>query len=169
MNAKDKQKEFIKTYLKPKLKEEGYNTAGQNWWKNKGDFFITINLQNSQWNSVESLSFCFNIGVALTEKIKDPEKKKATYYDAGAAIREDGFLPDERKKHKYRKESWLGYIITNDTDLEDFSRELKIDFEEAILPKLNNLDSLEDCLSFFKQFGFWGENLKKQIEEISKT
>ena len=36
-----------------------------------GDFFIIINLQNSQWNSKEELSFCLNIGVALTEKLAD--------------------------------------------------------------------------------------------------
>lgn len=51
MNAKEKQTEFIKGYLKPKLKDEGFGTSGQTWWKNKGDFFIVINLQNSQWNS----------------------------------------------------------------------------------------------------------------------
>ncbi len=43
MTAKDKQKEFIKIYLKPKLKEWGYHTAGQTWWKDKGDFFNVIN------------------------------------------------------------------------------------------------------------------------------
>ena len=58
MTAKDKQIEFIKTYSKPKLKEEGFRTSGQTWWKIKDDFFVVINLQNSQRNSKEELSFC---------------------------------------------------------------------------------------------------------------
>ncbi|MFT2008505.1 DUF4304 domain-containing protein [Pontibacter sp. 13R65] len=168
MTAKEKQKEFVKAYLKPRLKEEGFNTSGQHWWKNKGDFFLVINLQNSQWNSNDSLSFCFNIGVALTEKLNDPSKKKATFYDAGANIREEGFLPEDRKKHKYRKDSWLGYLLSSETDLEEFTEELKLDFEEYILPKLKNLNTLFDCIIFFKQFGFWGESLKRQVEELNQ-
>lgn len=169
MTAKDKQNEFLKAYLKPIFKEEGFNTTGQNWWKDKGDFFLVINLQNSQWNSSDSLSFCFNIGVALTKKLRDPAKKKATYQDIGTNVREDSFLPEERNKHKYRKDGWLGYLLTNETDIKDFIRELKIDFEENILPKLNSLYTLSDCLRFFEQFGIWGENLKKQVEELNNT
>jgi len=74
MTAKDKQTEFIKTYLKPTLKSHDYRTSGQTWWKNMGDFFVVINLQNSQFNNKEELSFCLNIGVALTEKLADKEK-----------------------------------------------------------------------------------------------
>lgn len=39
MTAKEKQTYFVKTYLKPTLKTFGYQTSGQTWWKNKGDFF----------------------------------------------------------------------------------------------------------------------------------
>ncbi|MGJ7032559.1 DUF4304 domain-containing protein [Niabella hirudinis] len=69
MTAKDIQTDFIKTYLKPTLKEHGYKTSGQTWRKSMGDFFIVINLQNSRWNSKEELSFCLNIGVACGLKI----------------------------------------------------------------------------------------------------
>ena len=78
MTAKEIQAKFIKTYLKPTLKLHDYKTSGQTWWKNMGDFFFVINLQNSQWNSKEEISFCLNIGIALTEKLTDKEKKKAT-------------------------------------------------------------------------------------------
>lgn len=61
MTAKDKQNQFIKDYLKPRLKELGFRTTGNNWWKNMDDFFIVINLQNSQWNEKNELSFCFNL------------------------------------------------------------------------------------------------------------
>ncbi|NJB71966.1 hypothetical protein GGR42_002428 [Saonia flava] len=168
MNAKEKQKEFIGSYLKPKLKEEGFRTSGQTWWKIIDDFFILINLQNSQWNSKEELSFCFNIGVGLTEKMKDPNRKKATYFDLAVPLREDTYLKDNRREHKYRKDGWLGYKLTGKTDLSDFTNELKTDFEIDILPKLNGLKTLDDCLEFYGQFEFWNNVLKTQVEELRK-
>ena len=47
----------MKSYLKPTLKKHGYQTSGQTWWKDKGDFFNVINLQNYSWNSKESIDF----------------------------------------------------------------------------------------------------------------
>ncbi len=169
MTAKDKQIEFIKTYLKPKLKEEGFRTSAQTWWKINDDFFVVINLQNSQWNSKEELSFCFNIGVGLTENLSDPNKKKATYFDVATELREDAYLSDKRNKHKYRQDSWLGYLLTDKTDLDDFKNELKNDFENDILPKLNGLETIQDCLEFYRQFDFWGERLQNQVDELKKN
>jgi hypothetical protein len=163
--SKDIQTEFIKTYLKPVLKENGYKTSGQTWWKSMGDFFIVINLQNSQWNSKEELSFCLNIGVALTEKLADKEKKKATYFDIATQVREDAYLTEERQRVKKTQGGWLGYKITDKTDLTEFIKEFKIDLEENILKILDRLKSLSDCITFYEKFGFWGDNLKRQIEE----
>jgi hypothetical protein len=138
--SKDIQTEFIKTYLKPTLKEHGYKTSGQTWWKSMGDFFIVINLQNSQWNSKEELSFCLNIGVALTEKLADKEKKKA-------------------------KGGWLGYKITDKTNINDFIADFKLDLESNLLKQLDELKSLKDCVQFYEKFDIWGDNLKRQIAE----
>ena len=99
MTAKDKQKEFIKTFLKPKLKEWGYQTSGQTWWKDKGDFFNVINLQNYSWNSKDSVDFRFNIGIALKETLKDENKKKPTHYDLALSLDEGAFLPDRKKRN----------------------------------------------------------------------
>ena len=167
MTAKDKQKEFLKSYLKPRLKEEAYRTSGQTWWKIKDDFFLMINLQNSQWNSKDELSFCFNIGVGLLADLKDG--RKPTHFDMATPLREDAYLSGERNKHKYRKDGWLGYLITDATDLNDFIKELEKDFELDILPKLRELNTLEDCLKFYGQFEFWGENLQKRVKELKQT
>jgi Domain of unknown function (DUF4304) len=120
MRAKEIQTEFIKTYLKPTLKTYNYKTSGQTWWKNKGDFFIIINLQNSQWNSKEELSFCLNIGVALTAKLADKEKKKATYFDIVTNLREDAYLTEDRRQNKKSKGGGLGYKITDKTNVTEF-------------------------------------------------
>jgi hypothetical protein len=165
MSAKEIQKELIKSYLKPTLKSHGYNTSGLTWWKNMGDFFLVINLQNSQWNSQEELSFCLNIGVALTEKLADKEKKKATYFDLGAQLREDAYLTPERQQNKKDQGGWLGYKITNKTNLSTFINDFKIDLEDNILRQLEALKTLKDCVLFYEKFEFWGNNLKRQIEE----
>jgi hypothetical protein len=167
MTAKDKQIEFIKTYLKPKLKEDGFSTSGQTWWKMQDDFFIVINLQNSQWNSKDELSFCFNIGVGLTGYLTD--KKKVAHFDNVTPLREDSYLSKNRKKHKYRQDGWLGYLMTEKTDLNDFVKEFKIDLEEEILPKLNGLKNIDDCLDFYSQFDFWGKNLQKKVSELRQN
>ncbi|QNR23836.1 DUF4304 domain-containing protein [Croceimicrobium hydrocarbonivorans] len=155
--------------MKPKLREEGFRTTGQTWWKIMDDFFILINLQNSQWNTKESLSFCFNVGIGLTENLKDPNKKRATYFDLATPLREGAYLSDKRDKHKYRRDASLGYLITEKTELEDFKNELRIDFENDILPKLNRLKTLQDCLEFYRPFTFWGERLQKQVNDLKKS
>ncbi len=169
MTAKDKQNIFIKDYLKPKLKELGFKTTGNNWWKNMNEFFVVINLQNSQWNEKNELSFCFNLGIALTEKLEDKEKKKATHFDLAVPLREDAFLRKDRLKHKYRQDSWLGYLINEKTEIEDFIKEFKIDFEENILPKLLRMESLSDCIEFYSQFDLWKDTFERQVEEAKKN
>lgn len=164
MNGKDIQKEIIKTYLKPVLKEWGYSTSGQIWWKMKGEFFIVIHLQNSQWNSADHVSFCFNIGVGLTARLQPNKKPPVSLHDILTRMGERAYLSEERVNHKYREGSSLsGYLITNQTSTEDFIRELRIDFEEEILPKLNALQTMEDCIAFYRPFPVWGKHLEKAV------
>ena len=162
MTAKEKQTEFIKSYLKPTLKQFDYRTSGQTWWKDKGDFFIVINLQNYSWNSQSNVDFRFNMGIALKANLKDTQKKKVTYSDLASFLNEAFFLPDNRER-KFLNE--LGYSINDETDLIEFATEIKTDLEEYILPGLNDLKSLADCMKFYERDKFWGDHLKKVIQE----
>lgn len=163
MTAKERQTQFIKTYLKPTLKNLGYKTSGQTWWKDKGDFFTLINLQNFSWNSKENVDFCFNIGVALKATMTDMDKKKPTVHDLTVYLRESYYLPDNRQEYKFRNKT--GYLLTVKADLNDFVAELRLDFENYILPTLDKLNSLQDCVDKFGGITFWGDNLKKVIAE----
>ena len=167
MFVKEKEIQVINGYLKPKLKDEGFKTTGKTWWKDKGDFYIVINMQDSQYNNSDELSFCFNIGIALTKKIADPRRKKITYYDTVVCLREDSYLTVNRNKHKFRLGGWLGYLLTKDTNIEEFINQIKNDFEIDIFPKLNNLNSLDDCLDFYGKVDFWGDQLRMQISELN--
>jgi hypothetical protein len=163
MTAKEKQKEFIKMYLKPNLKEWGYLTSRQTWWKDKGQFFNVINLQNYSWNTKDSVDFRFNIGIALKATVKDSKGKKATYNDLTVHLDEGTFLPD-RKNRKFGNNQ--GYSITEKTDLNEFLKSITFDFEKYILPKLDRMESLKDCLEYYEKFPFWGDNLKRMITEL---
>ncbi len=163
MTAKEKQKQIIKTYLKPALKQFRYHTSGQTWWKDKGDFFTLINLQNFSWNGKDSVDFCFNIGIAVKATMTDKTKKEPTVHDLNVYLREGFYLPDNRQEHKYKNKT--GYTLTDKMDVDDFKNEMKSDFENYIIPFLDRLNSLQDCLDNFGQIEFWGQNLRKVIQE----
>ena len=163
MTAKEKQSEFIKEYLKPLLKKHDYCIQGQTWWKDKGDFFIVANLQNYSWNSKESVDFCFNVGIALAKTLNDTLKKRPTVHDLTVYLREGAYLPADRKTHQFRNHN--GYFINSSTAVNDFAFEFKKDFEEIILPQLEALKTLSDCLKYFEGVPFWSDQLKKAVEE----
>lgn len=163
MTAKEKQLVFIKETLKPMFKQKGYYTNGPTWWKDRGDFIVLVNLQNFSWNSKESVDFCFNIGIAITKKHSYPVKKKPNVHDLTVYLREGAYLPTERKTHQFLNST--GYSINSSTALTDFIIEFKIDFEEIILPQLEKLETLQNCLEYFKNVPFWYDQLKKAVAE----
>ncbi len=165
MTAKDKQSVLIKTHLKPLLKRHGYLTNVQTWWRDQGAFFIIINLQNFSWNSKEDVTFCFNIGIALKTAMKNPESNKPNLYDLTVPIRTEAYLPDSRKASRYKNKT--GYIINPNTDINDFIKEIEIDFEEEVLPRLDKLKTVADCISYYEQFPFWGDLLKRIVSKNS--
>ena len=119
MTAKEKQTYFIKTYLKPTLKTFGYQTIGQTWWKDKGDFFTLINLHNFSWNSKDRVDFLFQYWCCFKSDNERHGQKKPTVYDLTVGLRESSYLPDNRLEHKFRNKT--GYLLTEETELNDFS------------------------------------------------
>ena len=108
------------------------------------------------------MDFRFNIGIALKVTVKDGKKKKATYNDLTTHLDEGTFLPD-RKKRKFGDNQ--GYSIKDGTDVNEFIKEFKSDFETHVLPGLEGPNSLADCIKFYEQYKFWGDNLKRVIQE----
>lgn len=158
MNAKEIQLEFIKLHLKPLLKHWGYIINGQTWFKDKGEFYTLINLQNFSWNSKHIVDFCFNIGVSVKrQSLPD----KPTGFNLDIYLREGFYLPNNRKEHLYRNKT--GYTITDCINHGSFILEIKTDFEKYVLPYLDNLQTLDDCVDKFGDITFWGDNLKKVI------
>ncbi|MGL2967242.1 DUF4304 domain-containing protein [Flavobacterium sp. XGLA_31] len=161
MTAKEIQTKIVKEYLKPRLKSLGYLTSGQNWWKDNGDFFMIIQLQNFSWNSQNKVDFCFNIGIsikAVLENLKKPTAQKMTVH-----TREGSYLPQSRVEYKYHNKT--GYCLTDDVDENKFLNEIVIDFEEHILPELEKIKTIKDCLEKYGEMVFFGDYLKKVLVE----
>jgi len=163
MTAKEIQKEFLESYLKPLLKKRGFQTSGQTWWRDQGYFFAVLNLQNSAWNDKNSIHFFFNTGIALKQSLKDPQKKKAGYSDLTVFVRESFYLPESRKTHKHRDIG--GYNLKEETNPADFTEEFQKDFEIEILPKLDKLINLKECVTLYGDVILYGDNLKQHIKE----
>jgi len=148
-SPKKLQKQFIDTYLKPTLKAWGYQTSGQTWWKNRGEFFVIISLINSSYNLPDHILFWFNITLALTANLKDPAKKKAIAKDVIALdIYETIYLPKDRHNHAFRDSRYIH--LKEDTNLLEFITEMKVDFEEIILPRLEKFQTLNDWVVFYE-------------------
>ena len=144
------------------LKSFGYKNSGRTWWKDMGDFYNVINIQNYSWNSIDSVDFRFNIGVALKGKLKDRTGKKVSYSELVTMLDEGTFLPD-RKNRMFGNNQ--GYSITNDTPLQSFKDVVHKDFEEYILPRLDTPKGLADLIQFYEPYDFWCKNLKRRIAE----
>ncbi len=161
MTAKEIQLKIIKEYLKPRLKSLGYLTNGQNWWKDKGDFFIIIQLQNFSWNNKNKVDFCFNIGITLKAVVKDLKKPYSEVMTVFS--RENSYLPKNRIENEYHNN--VGYSLTDEVNEDKFLNEITIDFEDYIFPYFDKINTLQDCIEKFGDVVFFGEFLKNTIKE----
>lgn len=162
MILKEIQSELIKNHLKPYLKLLGFKVSGQTWILERTDFYIVINLQNYSWNSSDSVDFCFNIGIALKNTLKDPNRKKVSHYDINTPLREGAYLSENRQSHDCKNN--VGYFIDSKTRIDIVVKEIMYDFKEEILPRLLSLETINDCVDFYSKFPIWGDSLKKILK-----
>ena len=84
------------------------------------------------------------------------------YNNLHVYLRENSYLAP-KEEHKYRNQT--GYIIKTGARFTSLVSAIKKDFEEDILPGLNKLKTLKDCLDYYGDIPFWGDNLKKLIKD----
>ncbi len=95
--------------------------------------------------------------------MKDNEKKKPTVHDLAVYLREGFYLPADRQEYQFKNKT--GYTLSDQDDLVGFISELKNDFEGHILPFLEKIFTIQDCINAFGQITFWGNNLTRVITE----
>lgn len=156
LTAKEKQIIFIKESLKPLLKEAGYRTYRNRWWKINEPFFNLLELQNFSWNNRNSVNFCFNFTTGFVKDIADLDKPNI--HEGILYIRENYFnIPNNQ--------FWLkgnGYHIDDKTDLALFTQQITNDFKIMILPKFSQLIT-DDAIRLFYNDDFWGPRVKKRL------
>lgn len=157
MTAKEKQLAFVRDFLKPLLKAEGYKTAGNKWWKINEPYFNFIELQNFSWNSRNSTDFCFNFTTGFIAEVD--HSKKPTIHDGFAYVCESYFYVS---KNNYWK-GVNGYHINDSTDLSKFSEQVLNDFKLLILPKFNLLTDADSIANFYSD-EFWGPRVKQSLK-----
>jgi len=155
--AKTKQQAFIRDFLKPLLKAEGYKTAGNKWWKVNEPFFNFIELQNFSWNSRNSVDFTFNFTTGFINQVENAHKP--TIHDGLAYVRESYFGVTKNDCWK----GLNGYHIDDTTDLMSFSEQVINDFKLLILPKFTLLTD-EDSIANFYSDNFWGPRVKQSLK-----
>ena len=162
LTGKEMQLKAIKEYLKPLLKQQGYSTKGQTWWRDEGDFFIIINLQNFSWNLRDDISFCFNIGIGLKATMENPNGSPG-FHDLTVGLRQGAYLTKPKEFNKHRNQT--GYLVKTGDDFDEFVNIVTADLEHDILPKLSTLKTLKDCVDYYEASPFWGDNLKRILIE----
>jgi len=166
MDAKDKERQVIARYLKPTLKAAGFRTRALTWWRFSEDICLILNLQNSQWNSKDHVSFWLNFGPALSSAVRAGH---VSHYQNVASVREDSFLPEVRRRSRIHR-SGLGYCIDMETDVDLFIEEFSVDVEEYILPAIGRLTSTAAWLEWLRKAkaDFWVEQIERKLASLQR-
>lgn len=139
MNLKEEKKRIIKEIYKPILKENGFRTTGNHFWKHEKEFIKTFNIQFSSFNYEQNMSFYINIGLLFPvinelNNVETPEKPKE--YNCNIRFRSNSLNGNSKMKH----------TINRETDINEFEKYLKKELNEYIIPFYNSLTEVENCL-----------------------
>ena len=142
---------ILKEYLNPLFKDNGYaKEKGHSWIKTNGEILIRMSLERSGNNMNKEVAFRFYIQmcpeVNQDIKVEHHGKLMDWTWDNGSCNTDmEEYLPRERKKYKFEKHGWLGwYVIFREDACERLlNDELKIDFEDYLLPLLEKIKTEE--------------------------
>lgn len=96
----------------------------------------------------------------MREHVKDPAKKIIKKGDYDYLIlnqHESRHLPKERRIHKFRSSRYIE--IDHSTLVSEFIDAMKIDFEDNILPSIENLKTVADWKLFCEK-EYWPKKLQ---------
>lgn len=149
---RDFQNEFddiVKEIIIPFFKELGFKRNGKSFNKKINDIVQVINIQKSQWNHQDNLSFTFNIGFLNEDIYRERWNKEAPkfvrVYDCQIHFR----LGQLTKKMDY----W--YELNENRERIDLGNEIMnhlIKYLKPILDDNQTLNSLKDFLKRYESF-----------------
>lgn len=142
-NLKEDFDKIFKEVIVPFSKELGFKRKVQNFSRQTNDIIQCFNIQKSKWNSIDNVSFTFNLGFFNQEIINLSEDKEARLefpkeYDC--------FLRSRLGTFSHKRDHW--YELNRRTDVNITANQVKDDLQTILLPLFEKHKSLTDLKSF---------------------
>lgn len=156
MPSAEKRKRILKEVVKPLLKEAGFRTKGQEWWRELTDGWLLIHLKNSQFNSpVTGCRFEFDISASSKEEIKEDITKQWIYNQFNdlshcCFLPYAGMLSPYCEAYAYNIDGYQNYLPKDDP-LENILKQVYTDFADHILPQLAGVQSISDWKRLYEE------------------
>jgi len=150
------QKEFdeiIKLTVAPFFKGLGFKKNGNCFNRTTNDIIQVINIQKSQWNHVDNVSFTFNIGFFSSDIYKDSWDKEIPKF-----IREYDCQVYFRLGH-VTKQTDYWYELNKKTTSDELEKEIKDHLDNFLRPILETVQTMNSM----KEFMMKNEDVKLAI------
>jgi hypothetical protein len=139
------QKEFddiIKRTVVPFFKRLGFKRNGNGFNKSTNDISQVVNIQKSQWNHVDSVSFTFNVGFFNADIFKENWGK-----DVPKFIREYDCQVSFRLGH-LTKQTDYWYELNEQITVQDLENEMKDHLDNYLKPILETVQTTNSMKEF---------------------
>ena len=157
MKPKDIRNKIIKEIYKPLLKENGFRTSGNDWWKKIDDGYMYIHIQNSQFN-VMSARYRIQIGCVHKDNICEDIKKQWMYHADIDHLTQFDFLTDFGFLSRAEYHSGDMYEIgglrayaPREICVEKVMKDFREDFENFILPQILEIKNTIEWASLVEE------------------
>jgi len=138
---------LVDKFIKPVMSAHGFRKDKFTWNRGKTDIIHMLDIQQSQWNSKDDISFTINVGACVM--------RERQIFNGGKEIprfiHEINCFPSVRVGHllceKGRfKDIWWELKSLNDIDI--VGKELEAIIQNKCIPFLDNLDSMDKVITF---------------------
>lgn len=156
MPASEKRKRIVREIVKPLLKEAGFRTKGQDWWRELEDGWLLVHMKSSQFNGPSTgCNFQFDFSASTYEEIQGDITKQWIYHQMCDLSHCDflpyaGMLSPYYGARDYHIDGYENYL-PKDEPLERIMAQVQSDFEDFILPQLQKVHSVADWRKLYEE------------------
>ncbi|SNZ21129.1 DUF4304 domain-containing protein [Cohaesibacter gelatinilyticus] len=139
--------QIVSQYIAKNLKANGFKKKRLTWNKRIGEYVQVVNVQKSQWNTEEDISFTINWGISFDYVYQALWGKSPPLF-----ISETDSFPRFRVGNLPIVDKKLSEIWWNcdpDTGIEPIGAEIIKQMEEVILPNLEKLSNYKEICNLY--------------------
>lgn len=156
MKPGEKRKLVVKNVVKVILKNAGYRTKGNEWWRELEDGWLFIHMKTSRFNGPSTgANFCFEISATAKDAIADKVENQWIYNQFenlkhAVFLPYCGFLSPNTGGLDYRIDGYQNFL-PSDTPLEEIYRQIQTDLETYILPELEKVRNMAEWAHLYEE------------------